>query len=93
MGKETYSFSLEEDINNKINKVKNDLKLSSRSAALERIILTYGNNSGIDKEDLKDLIREVILESKSQINEPKKNEPQSIIKASIRGSLDTMPDN
>lgn len=93
MGKKTASFSLEDDILQKIDKVKLDLKLSSRSSALERIILAYGDiiNNGIDRDSLKTLIKEVINESNDS-KSSKENSISSLIGATIKEAFSDMKD-
>lgn len=93
MGKKTASFSLEDDILLKIDKVKLDLKLSSRSSALERIILAYGdtNNNGTDKESLKMLIKEVMNESNNS-KVGKENSITSLIETTIKDTFSDMED-
>jgi len=49
MAKKTVSFSLEEDIIEAIDKYKEDKNLSSRSSALERMILSLMNFNDIMK--------------------------------------------
>lgn len=92
MGKKTASFSLEADILQKIDKVKLDLELSSRSSALERIILAYGDiNNGMDRDSLKTLIKEVIQEGNdSQLS--KENSVSSLIGATIEDAFSDMKD-
>lgn len=68
--KKTKSFSLEEDIISKIKEYQKMNKLSSESAALERIILSFTNNN-----DIKGLLEEIVCETKKEnkVNEIKEN--------------------
>jgi hypothetical protein len=92
LGKKTASFSLEADILQKIDKVKLDLKLSSKSSALERIILAYGDiNNGIDRDSLKTLIKELINESNNS-QPSKENSISSLIGATIEDAFSDMKD-
>ncbi|WP_049043232.1 hypothetical protein [Clostridium sporogenes] len=60
--KKTISFNLEEDIIEKIEKYQIKNNLSSRSAALERIILKL-DSSSINQTKIKELIKELINET------------------------------
>ncbi|EGT5649342.1 hypothetical protein [Clostridium botulinum] len=60
--KKTISFNLEEDIIEKIEKYQVKNNLSSRSAALERIILKL-DSSSIDQTKIKEIIKEIINET------------------------------
>jgi len=60
--KKTISFNLEEDIIEKIEKYQVKNNLSSRSAALERIILKL-DSSSIDQAKIKEIIKEIINET------------------------------
>ncbi|MBO0555652.1 hypothetical protein EXQ41_06255 [Clostridium botulinum] len=60
--KKTISFNLEEDIIEKIEKYQVKNNLSSRSAALERIILKL-DSSTIDQAKIKEIIKEIINET------------------------------
>lgn len=64
MAKKTKTFSLEEDMIERIVKYKVDNSLSSDSAALERIILQLGNNPAVmanaDTAGLEKLIKKVL---------------------------------
>jgi metal-responsive CopG/Arc/MetJ family transcriptional regulator len=93
LGKKTASFSLETDILQKIDKVKSDLNLSSRSSALERIILAYGDttNNGMDRDSLKTLIKEVLTESNDS-QPSKENSVSSLIGATIEDAFSDMKD-
>ncbi|MPQ43644.1 hypothetical protein [Clostridium tarantellae] len=69
--KKTVSFNLEEDIIDKIENYQKENKLSSRSAALERIILAIDSNksNGININDLKEIVKEIMKEANTNYND------------------------
>lgn len=58
MAKKTVSFSLEEDLLKLIDDVQKEKKLSSRSAALERILLSKQN----ERDNIRKIIYEILKE-------------------------------
>lgn len=91
--KKTVSFNLEEDIIEKIEQYKKDNNLSSRSSALERMILLQGNSNmdiNLIKSLLKDLVSEV--NNNEVVNKPVVEEKISIISNSIANVFDTIKD-
>ena len=66
--KKTISFNLEEDIIEKIEEYQIKNKLSSRSAALERMILKF-DDSHMDKSYIEEMIKKLMNECSVTSNE------------------------
>lgn len=89
--KKTVSFNLEEDIIERIESYKKDNNLSSRSSALERMILLQ--NNPWNKDDLRAMIKELVNEMNFDIIEPEKMDNKlDEISMSITDSFDNIPD-
>lgn len=90
--KKTVSFNLEEDIIQRIEDYKKDNNLSSRSSALERMILLQ--NSALDINLIKSLIRDLVSEvnSNETVNKPVVEEKISILSSSISNAFDNIGD-
>mgnify|MGYP001603291247 CR=1 FL=1 len=92
--KKTISFNLEEDIIEKIENYQKQYKLSSRSSALERIILAMGNNN-IDSNLIIKLLNDIkaSINNKEFVkNENKKENDNDELSKSISNCFDEMPD-
>lgn len=96
--KKTYSFHLEEDIVDRIEKYKLENNLSSRSAALERLILKL-DNFNINEDKIKEVIKEIINESSITYDENlEKNVAKKVknlnenLDKSIKEVFDDMPE-
>lgn len=89
MAKKTVSFSLEEDLIDIIDEVRKEKNLSSRSAALERILLSRQ----IYKDEIRKTIIEVLGERKLSDNDIVNSE-KSIdeVEKSINDAFDSMPE-
>lgn len=89
MAKKTVSFSLEEDLIGIIDEVRKEKNLSSRSAALERILLSRQ----IYKDEIRKTIIEVLGERKLSDNDIVNSE-KSIdeVEKSINDAFDSMPE-
>lgn len=93
MAKKTMSFSLEEDIIKIIDDYKISQRLSSRSTALERLLLK--KESSIDKETIRSIVKEMI--SKDDIKVEKEDniivdEVEQKTLNVIGDAFDSMPD-
>lgn len=98
--KKTVSFSLEEDIIAKIEKYRKDNDLSSKSAAVERIILKFENNN-FDTDLIKNIVKQILNENSTNIKnndinksfneETKKNKINKLCNSAI-DSFKNMPD-
>lgn len=96
MAKRTVSFSLESDIIKAIDKYQKDNDLSSRSIALERIVLSkvQSTTPKIDEEYLISLINKVIA-SNAELKEDDVSKKSIIDKSivdAISSTYDSMPD-
>ncbi|RXI58954.1 hypothetical protein [Clostridium tetani] len=92
--KKTISFNLEEDIIERIESYQKECNLSSRSAALERIILAM-NNANVDTDRIIKLlnnIKESIDNKEFNKKEIVKEEINNEIVQSIENCFDEMPD-
>ncbi|NEZ47844.1 hypothetical protein FDF74_11695 [Clostridium niameyense] len=87
--KKSVSFNLEEDIIKKIEEYQKENNLSSRSAALERIVLK------LDNKDILRVVEELLNKKKTESNEhteEKIEEEKTIIDNSITDMFNNMPD-
>ena len=96
--KNTVSFNLEEDIVEKIEIYQKKHNLSSRSAALERIILSMNNTNGTNMDA--DKIIKMINSIQDSINNKEKEfskkeiiqEKNTKLNKAIKNCFDEMPD-
>lgn len=87
--KKSVSFNLEEDIIKKIEEYQKENNLSSRSAALERIVLK------LDNKDILRVVEELLNKKKTESNEhteEKIKKEKTIIDDSITDMFNNMPD-
>jgi metal-responsive CopG/Arc/MetJ family transcriptional regulator len=85
MAKKTVSFSLEEDIIEAIDKYQEEKRLSSRSSALERMILSLMN--------FNDVIKSMSLNNSQEIRKlESKEECSDILDNSIEDIRSNIPD-
>lgn len=95
MAKKTISVSLEEDLISFIDNVQKEKKLSSRSAALERLLLKLQNDD-YKKEDIKKIVYEILQENSLNANDFKKEKNIPVIDEntlnSIEDAFNNMPE-
>lgn len=91
--KKTVSFNLEEDIIEKIERYKKDNNLSSRSSALERMILLHGNSS-LDMDLIKSMLKDLVSDATGEIEtKPEIDKKIEVLGNSIKNSFSSMPDD
>ena len=103
--KKTISFSLEEDIIQKIEQYQKQNNLSSKSAALERIVLGFGSNTNtnnnFDISVIKDIVKQMLNENSvtidnnnidETINEKARKIKNNNVGNSAKNSFSNMPE-
>lgn len=89
--KKTVSFSLEEDIIEAIESYQKENKLSSKSAALERMILSMKTSNNNIENIIKNILKGMAIPKKAEEAEKVKEVDNSLEKG-INSCYEDMPD-